>query len=369
MITKKLLSLNGLSILSVVLYHAVGWAFIALFWWTDQYRPVAVPNFDQLGSSYYYVLRFIEQVIIFAIAAFLFVSGYFIGFSTGKNDLTPKWKTIFSRIKLLVIPFLIWSVIMIGFKFIEGERPGFLEILGMIILGKSTEAFYFIPLLVQFYLLAPLITYAAKKKPAILLGISAFFLLLVRFGNEMLILNWQIPGREIIRFFLPAWFFPGNLFWFALGVVVAFNFKNFTRIFTPLRWVFLVLAILLIPVGIWEWETLLIHSGKEWIPPRETILDVIYGFSVLIVFLTFKIKKIAGNQSLNNLGTLSFGIYLAHSAVLTVVAKLVYRFFPALLGNPLYLPLLIVCGLFLPIILIMIVKKSPFNRWYGYLFG
>ncbi len=370
MITKKLLSLNGISISAVILYHSAGWVFIAMFWWTDRFRNVPVPNFDLMGSPEYYLLRFIEQLVIFAIPAFLFVSGYFIAFSTPKDQLAPTWQTIFSRIKSLLIPFLIWSLIMLGIKLIEGEEISILKGIEMIILGKTTEAFYFIPLLIQFYLLSPLITRAAKKTPALLLLITGFFLLLVRFGQYVLILDWTIPGRDLIRFFLPSWFFPGNIFWFALGIVIAFNFSTFKERFYPLRYLFLILAILLIPLGMLEWEYLLSHSGREWFPPRETILDTLYGFSILVSFLTFKLKKLTKIKAIQSLGTLSFGIYLAHSAVMIVIAKLIYRFVPGLLGlSLLYLPLMIVCGLFIPIILIMITKRSPLKHWVGYLFG
>ncbi len=51
----------------------------------------------------------------------------------------------------------------------------------MIILGKTTEAFYFIPLLIQFYLLSPIITRAAKKSPAVLLFDYRFFLIACSF--------------------------------------------------------------------------------------------------------------------------------------------------------------------------------------------
>ncbi len=148
------------------------------------------------------------------------------------------------------------------------------------------------------------------------------------------------------------------------------TFPTFKERFFPLRFYFLIVAILLIPLGVLEWEYLLSHSGRDWFPPRETILDTVYGFSVLVSLLTFKLKKLTSIKSFQTLGTLSFGIYLAHSAVMIVVAKLIYRFIPVLLGFPLlYLPLMIVCGLFIPIILIMITKRSPLKHWVGYLFG
>ena len=44
---KRLLMLSGLAITAVAVNHAANWGFIALFWWTDRYRAVAVPNYDQ----------------------------------------------------------------------------------------------------------------------------------------------------------------------------------------------------------------------------------------------------------------------------------------------------------------------------------
>ena len=74
---RRLPLLNGLAALASVLYHSTSWGFVAMFWWTHRYLAVSVPNFDQLGSLSYYGLRVIEQLIAFAIAAFLFISGFF----------------------------------------------------------------------------------------------------------------------------------------------------------------------------------------------------------------------------------------------------------------------------------------------------
>jgi len=46
-----------------------------MFWWTDRYLPVSVPNFDQFGGPSYYFYRVLEQLVIFMIPAFFFVSG------------------------------------------------------------------------------------------------------------------------------------------------------------------------------------------------------------------------------------------------------------------------------------------------------
>jgi hypothetical protein len=73
---KRLLYMNGLATIAVILFHASGWGFIAMFFWADQYRTVASPNFDLIGSLPYFALRVIEQIVSFGVPAFLFVSGF-----------------------------------------------------------------------------------------------------------------------------------------------------------------------------------------------------------------------------------------------------------------------------------------------------
>ena len=169
---KKLLALNGLAIIFAVAYHAAGWGFTALFWWTDRYLPVEVPNFDQMGSFNYFGLRLIEQVIIVAIPIFLFVSGYFIAFACGKNN-EPKWKWIFTRLTYLVIPYLLWSVVMLVFNWLQGDHFRAIDLFSILLTGKAAAAYYFIPLLVQLYLLAPFLTKLIKTKPLLVLSIAA----------------------------------------------------------------------------------------------------------------------------------------------------------------------------------------------------
>ena len=57
---RRLPLLNGFAILAVVSSHATGWGYMAMVWWADRYRPVEVPNFDQLYTPSYYALVAIQ---------------------------------------------------------------------------------------------------------------------------------------------------------------------------------------------------------------------------------------------------------------------------------------------------------------------
>lgn len=368
--TKKLLTLNGIAIICVILYHSAGWGFVAMFWWTHRYLPVSTPNFDQIGSLSYYTLRLIEQLVIFAIPAFLVVSGYFVAFATGRNQERPKWTWLKNRLKFLVIPYLIWAVVMLLLNIFEGTSYSFSSALIAILTGKTADPYYFVPLIIQLFILSMLITPVAKHRPVLLLIISAIFLLLVRVGQYAIILDWQFFGKDLIRMLLPSWLFPGNLFWFVLGLTAGFHFKKIQDRFVRLRLFFLVGALILIPLGMWEWEVLLINSGQNWFPPRETLLDNLYSFFILASFVSFSLRGITSSKLLNNLGAQSFGIYLSHTLVLTLMAKVIYHYFPLILSQTWFLlPVLVISGLGIPLLMMAIVRRSPLNKWFVYLFG
>ena len=119
---RRLLLLNGLAVVGAVLNHTTGWGFTAMFWWVHRYLPVEPPNFDQMGSAGYYLLLGLQQAIMFAVPAFLFVSGYFIAFATGRQDLKGSWRLIRSRIIYLLVPYLVWSLLVFAADFVEGKR-------------------------------------------------------------------------------------------------------------------------------------------------------------------------------------------------------------------------------------------------------
>ena len=90
--TKRVFLLNGLAIVAVVCNHAASWGYTALFWWTDRYRPVTVPNYDQLGSLSYWAIVVVRQLTVFSLPAFLFVSGFFVAYASRGNRSSLTWR-------------------------------------------------------------------------------------------------------------------------------------------------------------------------------------------------------------------------------------------------------------------------------------
>jgi len=159
--TKRLLLLNGLAILAVVCNHAAGWGYTAMFWWTDRYRPVSTPNFDQLGSFSYYGLSVLRQITVFSVPAFLFASGYFVAYAA-RGRSAPSWKMVKVRLTNLLIPYVIWSAVIFVGDALQGITHAPVEYLERQVSGGADEPYLYVPLLYQFYLLSPLVVPMAK---------------------------------------------------------------------------------------------------------------------------------------------------------------------------------------------------------------
>jgi peptidoglycan/LPS O-acetylase OafA/YrhL len=90
----------------------------------------------------------------------------------------------------------------------------------------------------------------------------------------------------------------------------------------------------------------------------------------ILCYRTFSGVSIPFSRALYHLGTRSYGIYLIHYLLMTLVAKVIYRFVPWLLGQQLlYQPILLVVGFGGVLLLMATVSRSPMRRYYRFLFG
>ena len=172
---KSLLTLSGLAILAVVMNHASHSGFIAMYWWTDRYLPVTVPNYDQMGSLAYYGLVAAQKLAVFSVPAFLFITGMFLSYAAHGTQTHLTWVMVRRRILNLLIPYLIWSIVYFSVDFMIGNQKS----LGEYILCLFTirdSVFFYIPLIMVYYIVSPFLAPLTKKHPRLLLGIGAMAL-------------------------------------------------------------------------------------------------------------------------------------------------------------------------------------------------
>jgi len=354
----------------VVFYHATSWGYTAMFWWTDRYQNVSVPNFDQIGNITYFGLRVLEQLVIFAIPAFIFVSGYFIAFATQRGQNTIGWSVVLNRVKHLVIPYLLWSILILSARWVEGIQYSPDVYLNYLILGRAADPYYYIPLLVSLYLIAPFLVPLARKYPGrilIVTGVLQLFLLLIRYPQ---ILNISLPVLEPLYILNRSGFFPTYLFWFCFGMVVGFHLQGFKELLTRFKRGLPMAAILFFCLGMLEWEVLFRLSGQDWIGPKETLIDQLFSASLLLSFLAHDPFPAALTSRLSDLGGKSFGVYLVHAPVIEYSARLVYHFLPVLLAFQMgFVVLLALLALGVPLLIMAAANRSPGRVAFKYIFG
>ena len=358
---RRLLLLNGIAVIGVVLNHASGYGFRAMFRWTDRYLPVTVPDFSQAGSLAFYGIVLIQQLIYFTLPAFLFVSGLFVAFSAGKDNPKLQWNVVFSRVKTLLIPLIVWIVIIFLFFFRRFPRS----------LDDALISYYYIPLLIQFFILAPFIVRWAKQRWVLLLILAAVAELSRDTIYYLTALGVEFPGQELLIRLTPPWLIPTLIFWFTLGVVAGIHRERFSQWLARNKKLLLIALVVLVPLTIVEYQLVWQTSGKEWLGPYfGGYSRSFYALAFLLCFLAYEKVSIPYSNNLSQLGSKSLGVYLAHGPIMYVVAIILYEFTPRILGRQvMYQSILILIGLGISLIAMQLVSKTRLRVAYHYIFG
>ncbi len=368
--SKRLLQLNGLAILAVILFHSAGWGFTAMFAWTHRYLPVLSPDYSQRGSLAYYYLKSVDQISVFAIPAFLAISGVFIAITSGSQPIASIWRRIAGRLSKLLVPYLIWSgVVLLGLVVQGGQIPPG-RLLVILLTGGATPAYYFVPLLIQFYLLAPLLVAAARKWPKVLLVATLVLQLGLYALHSLILLQVDWSWVTLLTSLVPKWFFVSRLFWFSLGILAGFNLGRVTEFCTSHLRTLSIVALALVVLGVVEWEWLLNLVGVAFLPHWETLIDGAYALTVLALVLGLPSDRFVLPNQVASIGVKSYGIYLMHAPLMEYTSRFIYHFAPWVLGKQiLFQPIIISISLGVPLLFMAVVRRSPLKRSYPYLFG
>ncbi len=377
---RRLFLLNGLAIIAVICNHSAHKGFLAMFWWTGRYIPgIETPNYDQYGTLSYYGLIAIIKLTFYAIPAFLFVSGFFIAYTSRGKESALSWKVVRTRITNLLIPYLIWSIVFFIATFIDScletcqaDTP--LNYLVKLLTGGAIRTFWYVPLIIQFYLLAPFLVPLAKNrwKLALFIGvISQSIIILITYLGFM-----GMPVPKIIEKFFTTVFFPRDIFYFIIGIVVGFNFSSFKKWLVRVRWALFVVWIASIVLTLMEAEWIFRQGEKVYYLGHVrggyfTLPMTIYVISFIFTFLAFEKVSLPYSKIVLQLGRRSYGIFLMHMLMIGFVTpKVVYHLFPWALGYQVILQaILISSALVVPYWFMSLVAKSRFRRSYRYLFG
>lgn len=203
--------LRTFSIFAVILVHTTT-------------RTLEVTSYNLLKTPW---TLFLNQAARFAVPLFFMISGFVLELNYHLHESYFAYlKKRFSRI---FIPYVFWSLIYYFFVYAKGRDPDFLKSL---LFGEASYQLYFIPSLLIFYLLFPLIHKYFKlignKWVIIILGIIELFLLYFDYQYKSLPLIYPV-GIALLNYYV-----------FVLGISLARNQEKF--IFFIRKWKLLLLS-------------------------------------------------------------------------------------------------------------------------------
>jgi Acyltransferase family len=217
-------ALRGLTILMVVLNHSIALSLGA----ANQYGQAAPTGWERV------LLTGLKSLGLVAVPAFLFFSGAFMVYALQDRPLAPGYRTVVLGLRHILVPYVLWSAVFyLVVYLLQGEQYTIFEYAKNLAVGYP---YHFVPLLVFFYLIAPLLVRAAARYPWPVVLVSAAYQL---FSLAVLRpdLGFALP-EAAYRLTLPVLRYSIAIYglFFPVGVVCALHSERITPFLQRIRW-------------------------------------------------------------------------------------------------------------------------------------
>jgi surface polysaccharide O-acyltransferase-like enzyme len=326
-------ALRGIAIIAVVAMHAIPW---------QEYQD--------------YVILSYRQLLNFAVPVFLFISGYW---STKKpiSSLEDYKQFLIKRFLRVLIPYLFWSVIYLAYEDIKTHSFDIEKTLFAILTGKASGHFYFIILIIQLYVLTPLLQYTNRRQ----FGIELVFLL----NMIYLLVQYLMCLHGLWNFTDPLGIVHIPFHVLFLSMVVFYQAgllmrSHYNEVSIPRIMRSVVLPAILISAVISVQEALMIltHYGN-WLLAISPLKysSFLYFACVIWGFLALRERFKNWPKLLVTIGEYSFGIFLIHMIILRGIAKVLHKVALNWSSQLLYQSIVILMTLSICLVLIYLTRR------------
>lgn len=305
--------LRAMAILAVVMIHSTSNALVQL----------------QTSSSFYGLYVFLHEFAVFAVPAFIFISGFVLTYNYVGKPLNGGTISTFYRKRIwnAVLPYVIFSLfyILLKTKF-SPPADSTTKFLGQVLTGQAYGHLYFMFVIIQYYILFPVLLLALRSGwvrrhiwwIGIVLQFAYFYL-----NREYIVHQTGWPnvlhrtGSLFISYFGV----------FAVAMWLAVHYERILAWFAD-RPAVRRLSVLLV-YALWllsgAWYVYLRYEGmvnKDWADGQvfaytQFVFNLASAISLFLLSNALLRKpKAIWTRMLGNIGICSFGIYLIHPAVL-----------------------------------------------------
>ncbi|MBE0471115.1 MAG: acyltransferase [Methyloprofundus sp.] len=233
---------------------------------------------------------------------FVFIAGYLFQYLSGKY-LVKKYFS--SKLKNVIIPYFLMSLPAIYFftwvKQRDGVWPGFyedpqwLQIIHFYLTGMQLTPYWFIPMIILFYIISPLLNYL-DKKPYFYYSIPVFIII-----SCFTVRGGYLAPISFIHFFSV----------YLLGMWCSHFRININVYLIKLK---VMLLLLVLGIVFFILEYLYMQGTMTWLNLLQKIVFCFFGVGFLCRY-----QAIFDNEILTNIANYSFGIYFIHSYIISAV--------------------------------------------------
>lgn len=282
----------------VVIIHVT-----AAFWYTFQ-----------VSSLPFKAVVVLNTFSKFAVPSFVLISGYVLYYVYNNKKIEP---ITFYKKRLLKVflPYFIWSVLYIIVNYLAYERPvDFKSLIYYFSLGKANYHLYYICLILQFYILFPLLIKGFKLFqnpiiPSILfIGLNFYFIRYIK-----------LPFSDRLFMYYIMFFILG--FYLADLKIRDIKIRNIISLF--------ITAIYIITVTYYVIETYKVmvkvpllsktlYRHSWW---YFSLISILFLY-VIANYFGVKIKYLIDNKIINSISKHSFTIYLSHPMFMKILHSL-----------------------------------------------
>lgn len=341
--------MRGLAIVFVLLNHTIAMSL----WMATTY------HFAQPSPAVMAVMIALKQVGLFAVPAFLFLSGAFFAYALQGRTLRVAYRTVWQNLLGALWPYVIWSIMFyIVAALLLHEIASPLQYIKNLIVGYP---FNFVPLLLVFYVAAPLLTAAIKRYPMATQAVILIYQLLVANIDNATTFGFALPAwmhflaPPVIRTAFGVWgiFFP-------LGIAYQQHTLKITAY--ARKWAFALVA------GSLVFYVLNVLTELSVVNfPLAAILCPLLG---LLLTPLLRREMVPFTRWFENIGKRSYGLYLTNLVVLVLLLEGIRLVFPWLLEHyVLLVPLLFTLVIIIPQGIIALFTHPPQRLVYRYFFG
>ncbi|MBY6037350.1 acyltransferase [Fictibacillus nanhaiensis] len=314
---------------------------------------VSATYYTQAGEVFNWFTYFFNQIGRFGTPTFAVISGFLLFNQVNKKGFVLK-QFVTSRTTKIIMPFVIWSIFyqFITIYILGGTLPTDPKVLLYnFTMGESFYHLYFMAIVVQFYLLFPLLQ-LIKSGLGWWIGLFVSAALSLYFSNLQDITFASGIFEQVLldKVFVLHW-----IFYFIFGGFLAYYWNPISQ-WTKRHSILLAISVLFIYIGAYmEYKTIGSVSSR-----RETNLFNIPALSFATIGLYYYLTKVQWiKTSLQSIGKLSMGIYLIHPFTLILFTKTL----PAEVWQTKMMPIMFFAVLFATIFFVKIIQQLPKHQY------